>query len=324
MKNVCIVGYGKIGPNHANAFGIIENAKLYAVCDINEDRIKKCQEDFDVIGYTDFDEMLKDENIHSVHICTPHYLHYEMIVKALDAGKTVVSEKPVTMTREQFEELKKHPDADKVCLVFQNRLNNCVVKLKEIVESGELGEIKAAKSILTWCRTADYYLEDEWRGKWATEGGGVLINQAVHSLDLLRYLVDDFETVRANMMNYSLEDVIEVEDTFVARMGYKNGAKAFFVATNAYPVNSSMDIEITFENGIARYTNNCLTVNGEVVEQDEIATGPKGYWGRSHTRLLVNFYDKGEYFSIKDAENTMYTMYSMYDSAKNDGKKFDI
>ena len=75
MKNVCIVGYGKIGPNHANAFERIENAKLYAVCDINEEKIKLCQESFDVIGYTDFDEMLKDENIHSVHICTPHYLH---------------------------------------------------------------------------------------------------------------------------------------------------------------------------------------------------------------------------------------------------------
>ena len=324
MKNVCIVGYGKIGPNHANAFERIENAKLYAVCDINEEKIKLCQESFDVIGYTDFDEMLKDENIHSVHICTPHYLHYEMIVKALAAGKDVVSEKPVTMTREQFEELRKNPDAKKVCLVFQNRLNNCVLKFKEIIESGELGNIKAAKSILTWCRTADYYLEDEWRGKWATEGGGVLINQAVHSLDLLRYLVGDFDTVRANMMNYSLEDTIEVEDTFVARMGYKNGAKAFFVATNSYPVNTPMDIEVVFENGIARYTNDCLTVNGEVVARDDIATGPKGYWGTGHTRLLVNFYDKGEYFNIEDAENTMYTMYSMYDSAKNGGKEVNI
>ena len=324
MKNVCIVGYGNIGPNHANAFKAIENARLYAVCDVNEEKIKKCQESFDVIGYTDFDEMLMDENIHSVHICTPHYLHYEMIVKALKAGKSVVSEKPVTMTKEQFEELKKNPDAKKVCLVFQNRLNNCVVKFKEIIASGELGKIKAAKSILTWSRTADYYLEDQWRGKWSTEGGGVLINQAVHSLDLLRYLVGDFDTVRANMMNYSLEDVIEVEDTFVARMGYKNGAKAFFVATNSYPVNTPMDIEIVFENGVARYTNDCLTVNGEFVARDEIATGEKSYWGKSHTKLLYNFYEKGEYFSIEDAENTMYTLYAMYDSARENGKELNV
>ena len=285
MKNVCIVGYGKIGPNHANAFETIENAKLYAVCDINEEKIKKCRESFDVIGYTDFDKMLKDENIDSVHICTPHYLHYEMIVKALKAGKSVVCEKPVTMTKEQFEELKHIDGAENVCLVFQNRLNNCVVKLKEIIDSGEMGNIIAAKSILTWNRPAEYYLEDEWRGKWATEGGGVLINQAVHSLDLLGYLVSKFSSVKANMMNYSLEDVIEVEDTFVAHLGFKNGIKGFFLATNSYPVNSSMDIEIVFENGNARYVNDRLYINNEVVASDKIATAGKRYWGASHTEI---------------------------------------
>lgn len=324
MKNACIVGYGKIGPNHANAFEKIENAKLYAVCDISEEKIKKCQESFDVIGYTDFDEMLKDENIDSVHICTPHYLHFEMIVKALKAGKSVVSEKPVTMTKEQFEELKRFPDADKVCLIFQNRLNNCVVKLKGIIESGEMGKIIGAKSILTWCRKADYYLSADWRGKWATEGGGALINQAVHSLDLLRYLVGEFESVRANMMNYSLEDVIEVEDTFIGRLGYKNGATGFFIATNSYAVNSPMDIEIVFEKGTARYCNNKLTVNDEVVETDTVATGEKGYWGTSHTKAIKNFYDKGTFFDIKDAENTMYTMFAMYESAKDGGKIINI
>lgn len=83
--------------------------------------------------------MLKDENIHSVHICTPHYLHYEMIVKALAAGKTVVSEKPVTMTKEEFDKLIETEGADRVCLIFQNRLNACIVNLKEIIDSGEMG-----------------------------------------------------------------------------------------------------------------------------------------------------------------------------------------
>lgn len=321
MKNVCLVGYGKIGPNHANAFSEIENAKLYAVCDINEEKIKKCQETYDVIGYADFDEMLKDENIHSVHICTPHYLHYEMIVKAIKAGKSVVSEKPVTMTKEQFEELKKIPGADKVCLVFQNRLNDCVVKLKEIIDSGEMGKIIAAKSILTWNRPAEYYLEDEWRGKWATEGGGVLINQAVHSLDLLGYLVSDISSVKANMMNYSLENVIEVEDTFTAYLGFKSGIKGFFLATNSFPVNSPMDIDIVFEKGSVRYMNGKLFVNDEVVAGDAVPEDGKKYWGASHTRIIKNFYDKGMYYNIKDAENTMNTLYAMYESAKNGGKE---
>ena len=324
MKNVCIVGYGKIGPNHARAFEIIENAKFYAVCDINEERIKKCQETYDVLGYTDFDEMLKDENIHSVHICTPHYLHYEMVVKALKAGKTVVCEKPVTMTKEQFEKLKNVKNADKICLVFQNRLNNCAVKIKEIIASGELGKITAIKSMLTWHRTAEYYLADEWRGKWATEGGGVLINQAVHSLDLLGYFVGDISSVKANMMNYSLEDTIEVEDTFAAYMGFANGVKGFFLATNSYPVDSHMDIEISFENGNVRYARGKVFLNDEIVATDEVATAGKKYWGAGHTKVIKNFYDKGEYFGIKDGENTMNTMFAMYESAKNNGKEVQI
>lgn len=321
MKNVCLVGYGKIGPNHANAFSEIENAKLYAVCDINDDKIKKCRESFDVIGYTDFDEMLKDENIHSVHICTPHYLHFEMITKALEAGKTVVSEKPVTMTKDEFDKLMKTDGAENICLVFQNRLNACVLKLKDIIDSGEMGKIVAAKSILTWNRPADYYLEDYWRGRWDTEGGGVLINQAVHSLDLLSYLVGDISSVKANMMNYSLENVIEVEDTFTAYLEFKSGIKGFFLATNAYPVNSPMDIDIVFEKGNVRYMNGKLFVNDKVVASDEAAKSGKKYWGTGHKNILKNFYDKGIYYSIKDAENTMNALFAMYESAKDGGKK---
>lgn len=85
--------------------------------------------------------MLGDENIHSVHICTPHYLHFEMIRKALAAGKDVVVEKPVTMTRQQFDELKALDGVERVCMVFQNRLYPCVEKMKQLVESKELGEV---------------------------------------------------------------------------------------------------------------------------------------------------------------------------------------
>ena len=95
MKNLCIVGYGAIGPIHAKAIEETAGVKFYAVCDNNPDRIEKCKKDYDVKAYLDFDEMLLDENIDSVHICTPHYLHFEMIKKSLAYGKTVVCEKPV-------------------------------------------------------------------------------------------------------------------------------------------------------------------------------------------------------------------------------------
>ena len=319
MKKVCIVGYGAIGPVHAKALEYVNEAALYAICDINESKRKLCRETYPVIEYDDFDRMLTDEAIDSVHICTPHYLHFEMVKKALAAGKDVVVEKPVTMTKAQFAELKKLQGAEKICMVLQNRLNPSVQKMKELVQSGELGAVKAAKGILTWHRDKAYYESDAWRGKWATEGGGVLINQAVHTLDYFSYLLGDVASVRANMFNYSLEDVIEVEDTFTARLNLENGVKALFFATNAYAETSAPYFEILFEKGNARYMDGQLWVNQQLAAEDTAPVLGKAYWGSGHNGLLKRYYDEHQYFSISDIENTMETMFAMYESAGNGG-----
>lgn len=324
MKNVCITGYGAIGPVHAKALENVENARLYAVCDINPDRMNLCREKYAVKAYGDFDEMLKDSEIDSVHICTPHYLHFDMIRKALEAGKSVVAEKPVTMTGSQLDKLMNTDGSEKICLVLQNRLNPCVQRFKELVESRELGEIKAVKGILTWNRAKEYYLSGEWRGKWDTEGGGVLINQAVHTLDFLTYLAGDISSIKANMYNYSLKDVIETEDTFTAYFGFKSGISGVFFATNAYSVNSPAEVEIVFEKGTARYIYGKLLINGDTAAEDKKPDAGKDYWGTGHQALLKRYYDKNEFFSLSDAENTMKTLFAMYDSAKNGGKQIDI
>lgn len=321
MKNICVVGYGNIGPAHAAALETVENANLYAVCDIDPSKLEAAKAKYSVQVYTDFDEMLQDTAIDVVHICTPHYLHYEMIVKALTAGKGVVSEKPVVMTKEQFNRLQQVPGIDQVCLVFQNRLNPCAEMLKELCDSKRLGEIKCAKGIVTWIRTDEYYNSGAWRGKWETEGGGVLINQSIHTMDMLHYLVGTVKSVKANMANYSLTDVIEVEDTMTARLEFANGAVGMFFATNAYGVNNSPDIEIVFEHGDARYVHDTLYVNGEIVCHDVVATGEKAYWGLGHSKLFHLYYDEGSYFSISDVVDTMNTVFATYESAKNGGKE---
>ena len=325
MKNVCIVGYGAIGPIHAAAIEKVQSAKLYAICDIIPERCAQCSEKYPGIKeYYDFDKMLEDDAIDSVHICTPHYLHYEMIIKALDKGKTVVAEKPVTMTRDEFIKLSSHPERDKVCLVLQNRLNPCAQKLFNIAKSGEMGKLITARGLLTWIRDKAYYNSEEWRGKWATEGGGVLINQAVHTLDLISHVAGEIKSLKAHMMNYSLPDVIEVEDTFTAHMCLEGNIPAVFFATNSYGANSTPDIELIFENGTLRYTDNKLFKNGEVIETDEIASGEKSYWGLGHVILLRRYYDEGSYFKISDADNTMRAMFAMYESAKSDSKEIII
>lgn len=323
MKNVCIVGYGAIGPIHAEALKGVKNAEFYAVCDIDPAKIELCLSEYDVKSYTDFDTMLCDADIDSVHICTPHYLHFPMIKKALAAGKSVVCEKPVTMTKAEFDELLMLKNSDKVCTVLQNRLNPCIEKFKEIIESGEMGAIKTVKGVMTWQRTQEYYDSDEWRGKWATEGGGVLINQAVHSLDFFNYLVGDVKELRAQMTNFSLDE-IEVEDTFAAYFGFDKGIKGVFFATNAYGDNTAPLFEVIFEKGIVRYIDNKLYQCGEVVAEDEKPKVGKGYWGSSHEAVLCRFYDEDTYYAPKDIVNTMHTMFAMYESAENNGKKIEI
>ncbi len=324
MKNVCVVGYGAIGALHASLLMNIDEACFYAVCDCDESRIKLCKEKYDVVAYTDYLEMLEDENIDTVHICTPHYLHYEMVKHALEKGKGIVCEKPLAINSGEFESMLNLSGIEEVAVIFQNRLNACVSKMKEIIDSEKLGKIKCVRGLVTWYRSPEYYTDSSWRGKWATEGGGVLINQTIHTVDLMGYLVGGFKSLQARMTNFSLQDVIEVEDTFVASYRMNNDAKAVFFATNSYLSNSSPDIEIVCEKGTLHYTDGMLISNGEIICKDSLANGEKAYWGTSHGRLFYNYYALGKHFTVFDTENTMKTVFAMYESAKTDGKEIMI
>lgn len=320
LKNVCVVGYGGIGPVHAAAIEKTDSARLYAVCDTEAEKLKLCCSKYKVLEYTDFDEMLSDESIDSVHICTPHYLHFEMIKKALSVGKAVVCEKPVTMTKEEFEKLLELDNAKRVCVSFQNRFNPCVSELKRIADSGEMGKVISVRGVVTWCRTAEYYEHDAWRGKRAYEGGGVLINQAIHTLDLLCYVCGRVNSVKASVMNYSLPE-LEVEDTCSAMLNFERGVRGTFFATNAHGVNSPVDFELTFENGVLRYVDSKLYINGKLAAEDAKPQNGKPYWGNGHTALLKNYYDFDKYFNPYDVKNTMDAMFAIYESANTGGKE---
>lgn len=342
MKKVCIVGYGAIGPIHAMALEKTAQGRLYGVCDIDPARRRACRQQYGAVEYEDFDAMLRDEEIQSVHICTPHHLHYEMIKKALEAGKDVVAEKPLVRTRQEWEALGRLPGADRICVVLQNRLNPCIQRMRELVRSGELGPVKMARAFLTWDRDRAYYESAAWRGKWETEGGGLLINQAVHTLDFFSYVVGNVRAVRADMCNHTLEGVIEVEDTLAAHLslspfpskghgkveggvcgsglsGNQRPVRGVFFATNGYEENSSPFFEISFEKGSARYTDQKLWVNGVLEAEDVPAAAGKDYWGSGHERLIQRYYDEGLCFSVEDAANTMETMFAIYEDAARGG-----
>lgn len=319
--NACIVGYGSIGPVHADVVSNLEGAELYAVCDIDKARADKAVERYGVKAYYSFDECLEDKNIDVVHICTPHYLHFEMSCKALEHGKKVVVEKPAVMTKAELEEIFSKYNVSDIFPIVQNRKNDCIEKLRHIVANDKnTGKLLGIKGILTWQRGAEYYNEAAWRGTKEYEGGGVLINQAVHTLDLMVYFAGAAKEVSAAMRNSSLKGIIDVEDTIDAYINFESGAKGIFYATNAYCKNSSVQIEAEFENCSFKYIDGMLISNGEILCKDTSEFKGKNYWGNGHAKALADFYENKVGFSLADVKDTMDAMFAIYESAQS-GRK---
>ena len=321
MMNAVVVGYGAIGPVHAHALNEIPEVTIYGICDIIKERADEGAKKYNTRAFYDFDECVKDDNVDFIHICTPHYLHFEMITKALDNGKRVVVEKPAVMTKEQLDIVFEKYDTTKIFPIIQNRTNKCIEELKKIVSTDKtLGELKGIKGVVTWKRDANYYNSGDWRGTVEYEGGGVLINQSLHTLDLMVYFGGDVESVSAGCENHSLKNVIEVEDTLNAFIRFKNGAKGIFFATNAYSEDSSVLFELHFENKKFIYYGGNLYQDGNLICSDTKEFAGKSYWGNGHIKTLTNLYQKNSKLSLKDVKETMNVLFSVYDSCKRESE----
>lgn len=316
MKKGCIVGYGAIGPIHEAAlkeFGI-----EYAVCDCDEQRLARSEAE---CKYTDFEDVLKDESIDVVHICTPHYLHVPMAKKALEAGKHVVLEKPVGISPDEVKTLFDYKGDKEICIMLQNRKNPAVIKMKQLIDGGSLGKLQTLNAFLTWHRDADYYATDAWRGKWETEGGGLLINQAVHILDLICWMGGGYKSMSGGIATRLLGDCIEVEDTADAVVETESGVSACFYATNCSPVNSPLHVEACFEEGVLRYSDNLLMYvhdgTVEVLASDSVDTPGKSYWGTGHKIVIGEFYDyldgkTDTYIKLENAKDVTRALFDFY------------
>lgn len=334
MKTGCIVGMGAVGPIHANALQT-EN-RLYGICDIQPKRLSAyAPENKDLKRFSDYSAVLKDSSIDTVHICTPHHLHKAMAVQALAAGKHVILEKPAAINQTELEDLRETTQnaKSKLCIMLQNRTNPSICMLQEILATPkkEWGKLCGITGFLTWKRTPEYYLTDSWRGKWATEGGGVLINQAIHLLDLICYLGGPVTAVTANISTKTLHQ-IEVEDTADAILEMKNDVRTVFYATNSHSINSPIRLEFTFENILFRYADNRLyqitDADATVLTRDDTVTPGRSYWGCGHAQVIHDFYRclEGEnvpYISLSDAMPVMKTLFAFYKSAK-DGRRIEI
>lgn len=333
MKKAAIIGLGDISGIHIGAIRQNPEIVLAAVCDIDEEARERAPEN--VPFYTDFREMIACEKPDVVHICLPHYLHVPVSCEAAEMGVHVFCEKPVAMNTKEAEEFAafeaSHPEIYMgICL--QNRFNESVEMLKGFIDSGEYGKVTAAKGIVPWAREKSYYDVKPWRGKLETAGGGCMINQSVHTLDLLYHLGGSITELKASVSQI-LDYGIEVEDTVAASLAYANGARGLFMATNANYKNESVQISVQMEKAEFAIIDNVLyridaEGNRERLVEDERLPGTKFYYGASHGKLIARFYREIEtggrdYVHVKDAVMSIRLIDKILESNRT-GKKVTI
>lgn len=301
MLKVAVIGLGDISKIHIPAIKSNPNVELVAVCDTDE-TLKDTVPGLNF--YTDYHELLEKEALDCVHNCLPHHLHYPVTKACVEKGVHVFQEKPLSLNTEEGYELVKLEQENKdvkigVCL--QNRFNESFEKLQELVTSGQYGKIIGIKGLVSWFRPKDYYDAKPWRGKLEYAGGGVMINQALHTLDLMQLIGGEIDSIRGsvdNLLNYG----IEVEDTATANIKFRNGASGLFFATIANSGNSSVELQVVFEKEKFTIKDSILTRLNENGRKDEIIEdkklpGTKFYYGASHAKLINQFYSCIEYNS---------------------------
>jgi predicted dehydrogenase len=239
MKKIrfALAGSGAIAPTHAQALARIAEAELVAVYSRSADKGQVLAEQFNCQFYADYHEMLSKGGIDAVAICTPSGTHAEFAVRAAQAGKHVLIEKPIEISLEGADAIISACKQNQVQLgvIFQRRFSPGVVKLKELLSQGRLGKINYAGCYAKLYRSQEYYDSGAWRGTWQLDGGGVLMNQGIHYVDLLQYLAGPVVEITARCATVGHER-IEVEDAAAATVTFASGAIGVIEATtNAYP-----------------------------------------------------------------------------------------
>lgn len=264
VVNAAVIGIGNMGSAHAAciAENKINGMTLAAVCDISEEKLALFSEKYPKVKcYRHYEELFDDKICDSVIIAVPHPLHAEIAVKALEMGLHVMLEKPADISISKVEWLNQAAlKSGKVfSVMFNQRTNPLFTKARDIVKSGQLGELKRTVWIITnWFRTQSYYDSGSWRATWAGEGGGVLLNQAPHNLDLWQWICGMPESVTA-FCDIAKYHNIEVEDDVTIFTRYANGATGVFMtSTGEYPGTNRLEIsgdlgKIVLENGFLKW-----------------------------------------------------------------------
>ncbi len=331
---VGLVGCGNIFPMHAESLANTAGVEIASVCDIRPSLARKAAKKYQCRFYIDYKKMLEEQDLDAVHILTPHYLHPSMAIHALQNKINVLTEKPISINPRDGEKMIKAARENRVRLgvISQNRYNPGSQLVKQNLANGRLGKIKAARLIVSYYKPDSYYKKSDWKGRLDKEGGGVLIDQSIHFIDVLRWLIDDeVEYVEATTAR-RMHKFIEVEDLAEGVIKFKKGAYVCFYLINFYSFDSDPEIEIDCENGRVKIIKDSARI-GFYDRREQLEAHPKpdeyidyggnrrDYWGFCHWIQIKEFYKairEGREPEVngKEALETQKIVWNIYKAAR--------
>lgn len=295
-----ILGSGSIARFHANAIASLDNALLVGVASSFGDDARRFAREYQIKAYTDYNEMLADERIDAVCICTPSGLHAENAIQALRAKKHVVLEKPMAFTKAEAKTIAEEAEKSGCVLtvICQLRFSEDVHRVKQLLADGALGDLVFCDLYMKYWRDQAYYSSSNWKGTRRLDGGGALMNQGIHGIDLLLYLLGDAKVVHAK--NCTRFHDIEVEDASMAMLEFANGAMGVIEGSTCVCPGFERRIEINGTRGSVIIVENQiqkLIIDGETLVDkprnagNGTASNPTAFGCDLHARQISNFID---------------------------------
>lgn len=292
---VAVIGCGAVSKNHGKALAKSEQASIAYAVDCNRERAELFAKTYGGEVLTDYTMLFGKDDVDVVHIVTPHNTHTEIAIQCMQQGLDVFCEKPLAITPYDAKRMisVSAQTGKRLGVCFQNRLNPSTIQAKNLIDSGSYGRIVSAMVLVAWDRGGSYYSDSEWRGTYEKEGGGSLINQSIHTLDLLDYLCGGVSAVSGFDAKLRDTNAYEVEDSAMFYCKLNSGGVAVGFCTNCYPKSKQCTLEIRLEHACLTVKQSGLTIESEgktEVHSCEVAQGEKSEWGLSHGLLIEEFY----------------------------------
>lgn len=333
-----LVGSGMISAVQAAAIQQISGASLLAVCGRNEKRTAEFAAKFGAVGYTNYSEFLSHPGVQIVNVCTPSGTHAELGIQAARAGKNVLVEKPIEINLQQADALIAACDQAgvKLGVIFQSRFLPSVRRIKQAIDEGRLGRLMIGDAFVKWYRAPEYYAPGSWHGTLAVDGGGALMNQAIHTIDLLRWMMGPVETAFA-MKSALRYPHIEAEDTLVGTVRFQTGALGLVEAATSAKPGFKRRLEISGERGTVILDGDAISswaIDGEDTdtgENEQLTDGsanPAAISHEGHRRQIEDMMravieDRPPMIDGREGRKSLELVAALYASA-NEGKAVNM